>query len=346
MKFIKRILIVFLLISVFDHIVIKADATDSPDPGESDRSSNNDHDGLLYQNGGTWIQGADGRWWYRHSDGSYTTSDWEYINGKWYYFDSEGWMFTGWLHLGNTWYYLLPSSGEMVTNWQYINGHWYYFTGSGAMHTGWLYDTNTFKHYYLDEANGYMVTGWKQISRVGYYGGSAYWNYFDQTGMFVTDSDAEGCTHGYSTFKDHKNLKGTTLKYFINPSCNFASEISTAANSWNQTSASLTRIYSTLPTADVLFFNYSSDDFYGHTYHYYSSTENLVSPENSNWHYCRIALNPVNDTPVATIAHEIGHAYGLSHRISNFYCIMQAEHDYRAVSSPQSYDVNVLNHLY
>lgn len=34
---------------------------------------------------GTWIQESDGRWWYRHADGSYTTNDWEYINDNWYY---------------------------------------------------------------------------------------------------------------------------------------------------------------------------------------------------------------------------------------------------------------------
>ena len=38
-----------------------------------------------------WIQN-DGRWWYRHADGSYTKSGWEQIGGKWYLFDDERWM--------------------------------------------------------------------------------------------------------------------------------------------------------------------------------------------------------------------------------------------------------------
>lgn len=29
---------------------------------------------------GSWIQ-SNGRWWYKHSDGSYTTNGWEQING-------------------------------------------------------------------------------------------------------------------------------------------------------------------------------------------------------------------------------------------------------------------------
>jgi len=46
---------------------------------------------------GSWIQ-SNGRWWYKHSDGSYTKNGWEKINETWYYFDSEGWMKTGWFN--------------------------------------------------------------------------------------------------------------------------------------------------------------------------------------------------------------------------------------------------------
>lgn len=41
---------------------------------------------------GTWIKGSNGRWWYKHSDGTYTTNGWEKIDDIWYHFDSEGWM--------------------------------------------------------------------------------------------------------------------------------------------------------------------------------------------------------------------------------------------------------------
>lgn len=75
-----------------------------------------------------WIQSGS-RWWYRHSDGSYTKNGWEKINGKWYHFDGSGWMQTGWLQLGSTWYYL-ESSGAMAED-KWVGD--YYLTGSGAM---------------------------------------------------------------------------------------------------------------------------------------------------------------------------------------------------------------------
>lgn len=80
-----------------------------------------------------WIK-QDGRWWYRHADGSYTKSDWEKIDGKWYHFDADGWMQTGWQQVGGKWYYL-TDSGAMATGWVNDGGKWYYMDpGTGAMH--------------------------------------------------------------------------------------------------------------------------------------------------------------------------------------------------------------------
>lgn len=80
-----------------------------------------------------WIQ-QDGRWWYRHADGSYTKSGWEKIDGKWYLFDADGWMLTGWQQVGGKWYYL-TGSGAMATGWVQDGGKWYYMdTETGAMH--------------------------------------------------------------------------------------------------------------------------------------------------------------------------------------------------------------------
>ena len=120
---------------------------------------------------GQWIQSGS-RWWYRHSDGSYTTSDWEYINVKWYYFDSEGWMVTGWVNDGG-YYYYCNSSGEMVTGWNTVSGNQYYFSSSGAMQTHWILISG--KYYYFDADGKYVDnTGTKMISEALKYEGNPY----------------------------------------------------------------------------------------------------------------------------------------------------------------------------
>ncbi|MBS5874285.1 MAG: C39 family peptidase [Clostridiales bacterium] len=114
---------------------------------------------------GTWIHESNGKWWYRHADGSYTKNAWEYINGKWYHFDKYGWMQTGWLSLNGKWYYL-TADGDMVTGWQKINGKWYYFKNDGSMQTGWIRLDG--KWYYLND-DGSMQIGWKKINESWYY---------------------------------------------------------------------------------------------------------------------------------------------------------------------------------
>lgn len=144
---------------------------------------------------GTWIQ-VGNRWWYKHTDGTYTKNDWEKINNRWYYFDAEGWMVTGWLDDEGKWYYLCPAKtgrfvegecwigwlkdgdlwyylspaktagfefGQMTTGWVNVSGSWYYLNPTktttrlkGQMMTGWI--TLNGKQYYLEQ-NGVMQTG-------------------------------------------------------------------------------------------------------------------------------------------------------------------------------------------
>ena len=84
---------------------------------------------------GSWIR-SNGRWWFKHNDGSYTSNGWEKINRTWYRFDNSGWMQTGWVKDGS-WYYL-DGSGAMKTGWLKDNGSWYYLCSLGAMKTGWM----------------------------------------------------------------------------------------------------------------------------------------------------------------------------------------------------------------
>ena len=113
---------------------------------------------------GSWIQ-SNGRWWYKHSDGSYTKNGWEKIDETWYYFDSEGWMKTGWFNEYGNWYYL-DDSGAMKTGWCLISGSWYYLNTSGVMQTG--LQTIEGKQYYLADS-GAMQTGWHNIGDDTYF---------------------------------------------------------------------------------------------------------------------------------------------------------------------------------
>lgn len=144
-----------------------------------------------------WVQKEDGRWWYRHADGSYTASDWELVDGKWYLFDAEGWMLTGWQQRDGHWY-LLGADGAMLTGWQRVDGKWYFMDESGAMATGWRMVGD--KWYFMDES-GSMRQGWQQVDGKWYWlnadgsmsadevkmiGGTFYG--FDSSGAMLTHS--------------------------------------------------------------------------------------------------------------------------------------------------------------
>ena len=77
-----------------------------------------------------WVL-TNGKYWYRHQDGSYTKNDFEVIGGQTYYFDSNGYMVNGWKQVGSDWYYF-NKAGHMVKN-QWIGD--YYFGSDGKMVT-------------------------------------------------------------------------------------------------------------------------------------------------------------------------------------------------------------------
>ena len=81
-----------------------------------------------------WVL-TNGKYWYRHQDGSYTKNDFEEIAGQTYYFDANGYMFNGWKQIGSDWYYF-GQGGIMAKN-QWIGN--YYFESDGKMATNkWI----------------------------------------------------------------------------------------------------------------------------------------------------------------------------------------------------------------
>lgn len=131
-----------------------------------------------------WIQSGS-YWWYRHSDGTYTTNDFEVISNQIYYFDSNGYMVTGWKQIGSDWYYF-NDSGVMVKDAWVGN---YYFESDGKMATNkWIGNyyvgedgcvvTNQWIGVYYVGSNGAMATGWQCIS--------GKWYYFDSNGIYQT----------------------------------------------------------------------------------------------------------------------------------------------------------------
>lgn len=64
---------------------------------------------------GEWVQDATG-WWYRHTDGGYTTNNWELIRDQWYFFGPNGYMKTGWIEWNGKLYYCDANTGAMLKN--------------------------------------------------------------------------------------------------------------------------------------------------------------------------------------------------------------------------------------
>lgn len=293
---------------------------------------------------GEWIQTDDGRWWYMYSDGTYAKNGWEYINGEWYYFDNNGWMLTGWLELSGRWYYL-GVDGSMQTGWQSIGGSWYYFNADGVMERDWL-ELNG-KWYYLG-TDGSMRIGWHKIKYPGAYSGGAYYNYFNSNGEFVTDSDYRGCNHGYSTFGDYRyTISPKNVKYYSYCSTKQNAQIGIGAAAWNRNEVSHISKASTASVANMFFYSvkFSNENVLASTTHYIRGS--WGGKINGNWTKTKINIDNDRGTISSdTIAHEIGHAYGLSHRITNPYSIMCQLKYGRKVDTVQYTDLETLRHIY
>ena len=168
-----------------------------------------------------WIRSS-GRWWYRHGDGTYTRSDWEYIGNKWYYFDQNGWMITGWQKVKGSWYYMESNGARVADGWKWINNKCYYFDKNGKMAADTWIDGS-----YVD-ASGVWIKDKKQepenVTKTGWVQYSGHWMYYNTDGSYVKSNWKS--VNGIWYYFDQNGWMATgwiTLssgKYYLNPAKN------------------------------------------------------------------------------------------------------------------------------
>ncbi len=76
---------------------------------------------IVYLNTG-WQTGADGRLWYRNTDGSYIQENWLPNEGNWYYFGADGYMKTNTFITYDGKDYYMGADGKMLTAGQAPDG--------------------------------------------------------------------------------------------------------------------------------------------------------------------------------------------------------------------------------
>ena len=241
-----------------------------------------------------WILDASGKWWYRHSDGSYTKNDWEYINGKWYHFDSAGWMQTGWIK---------------------VNGYWYYLGSDGAMTTGWLVLNNNW--YYLNTYSGDMVTGWNILP----YGSSREWFYFFSNGVMnnktmtdILDGDTRTIyfqSSGvwlYTVSLISWDLVDSGKHLDWGGNSQFIAYVREAANKWNAYKPGVIREDTLWTIKDLTISDYHDEKTGVRAY---TSTNGTLQ-----FNTYLMSTNDTSGRTLKTIMHEFGHALGLGHNDS------------------------------
>ncbi len=166
---------------------------------------------LVQDLGKGWKTYSDGNKVYIKDNGKKAENEWLTIDGEKFHFDSNGYLQTGFLKIGNTYYELNTDSskgtlGKVLYYMTNVNGNWVYYNANGKKVSGWLFmDGN---YYYLNN-QGIMCTGWKKISSIWYYFDSKgimqtgwlkdnnQWYYLKETGAMATGWALDGDTWYY-----------------------------------------------------------------------------------------------------------------------------------------------------
>lgn len=142
----------------------------------------------------------------------------------------------------------------------------------------------------------------------------------------MTDSDVKGCSHGFNTYGENRNLSGCRLSYYVGYGAGgIIDSISSAASRWNNGSVMFYRTYE-FSHSDIEIVRAGFDDpyQYGLTEMFKSrDTSTEVRSSQSDWRWCRVMLANNLNIPVDTICHELGHVLGLSHRMTDWDSLMK-----------------------
>lgn len=171
--------------------------------------------------------------------------------------------------------------------------------------------------------------------------------------MFLGVSNVDAMTPTFTNgIRYSRGVKNTC--YYISPSASgYASLINIAASQWANMSNNIvnTPVSSSYAThIDFYSANPSNNSILNSIINAYTTIwdangAQLFFNGTSNYFYAEIVINNQNYIDSSTIAHEMGHAYGLDHT-SNKYSIMYTPKNDRLVSTPQSVDNDTINYLY
>lgn len=156
-----------------------------------------------------------------------------------------------------------------------------------------------------------------------------------------------------------------TWYYVDSTASSYTTRINAAANNWVNTGHGWNPIYMTPVSSTYC----THMDFYGRTSNFFPNNRTLANTrfytnssqditatvadtsQTVNWFYAEININTgllatnTNDTQ-GTLAHEMGHAFGLAHDNNNTLCIMCQTASGRAVYLVSSDDNDAINYLY